>query len=85
MNFLCTNNLNTCKINCILFRLRYKKEVPEINTFAHCITSDKITSMITERINIRLTTWRICNNQMEEESGKSYIYIYHTFTSFISN
>ncbi|XP_058806814.1 exosome complex component RRP45 isoform X2 [Phymastichus coffea] len=40
---------------------KYKKEVPQLNTFAHCIATDKITAMISERINIRLTTWRGCN------------------------
>ncbi|KAL7293866.1 hypothetical protein TKK_0012920 [Trichogramma kaykai] len=47
---------------------KYKKEVPEMNTFAQCIATDKVTSMISERINIKLMTWNHYNQADEEVS-----------------
>ncbi|XP_011501884.1 PREDICTED: exosome complex component rrp45 [Ceratosolen solmsi marchali] len=46
---------------------KYKKETPKSNTFSHCIAPDKIMSMISERINIKLLTWKICNEVAVDE------------------
>ena len=49
-----------------------------MNTFAHLIATDKVTAMISERIQIKLMTWKR-HNQIEEESGKP---IYAMFLRF---
>ena len=62
--------MSVCK-NIHLNFFRYNKQAPQLNSFSHCIASDKITSMISERIKIRLTTWRNCNQM--QENGMTYL------------
>ncbi|XP_014211112.1 exosome complex component RRP45 [Copidosoma floridanum] len=54
---------------------KYKKEVPVMNTFAHCIASDKVTAMMSDRIKIRLNTWRAFNkiedDLMEDDESEN--------------
>ncbi|XP_063979822.1 exosome complex component RRP45 [Diachasmimorpha longicaudata] len=46
---------------------RYKKEAAKAFRFKDAITVDKITSMMTERIHIRLSKWQSTNNDAKEE------------------
>ncbi|OXU17465.1 hypothetical protein TSAR_001604 [Trichomalopsis sarcophagae] len=47
---------------------KYNKEVPKLNSFSHCIATDKITSMMSERINVKLTTWSNCHKIEDMEN-----------------
>ena len=49
--------------------LRYNKENPKTNTFSDCVTTNKITSMASERINIKLSTWKF---NKDEENGNHF-------------